>query len=709
MDHRSILVYLLMALLVMAPLLGSGYYLALDMQFGPNSFADWQFQDLYGFEPSSYGAYLPVKLVMAALSSLMGVEAVEKLLLFTILFLCGISMHSSLPEEHGPARYFAGLLYMLNPFVFIRFLAGHWSLLLSYSLWPFALSSFHRFLEDPGDRKALAKAAIMTTLAAVSSHGVIILLISYALLLLSHILRRGIDISSAKRVAMLAALVLAMNLYWILPTALLFHDVYDPAPAEAYFKDFGPESSDMPLGLAMATMHGFWRGGFQYTKDVFPLWPLVFLLIALLAVKGFVTLLRERALHALFFLALFITALALALGPTGPFGGLFGLFGDALPLHMLFRDSQKFSGLICMVYAMLGSYGAHSLLENHKRFPVLLLSGLIVLPVLYNFGFFGFLGQIGPTSYPSDWAEADSFMAADATEGRLLVLPAYLYNWYPWVNSGQKTLGTPASQFFSRQVISEKTILTPNVYGDVKDPYGDYLHLLFDNRQHMNDTSELLAPLGVRYVIILKDSEEVDNYRWLFDRRGGVENISLVYEGDSLYLFRNDFMQGIMMSSDDPGSGDPESMLASVGKGLNSPSVAYEKITPASYEITGSELEYVVFPNPSPASMRFDSEMLSGWNGIASAFRFASPGTLQNPIFPIVLALFLLSWMAVIALLLGVGPKAALLLFVPAAALFFMISGGMLQPSGIGALLVLSALAALAPSRADFTNFLNIE
>ena len=56
--HGYILAYALIALLIMLPLLGPGYYLTLDMQFGPGSFSDFQFSELYGTGPSQYGAYL---------------------------------------------------------------------------------------------------------------------------------------------------------------------------------------------------------------------------------------------------------------------------------------------------------------------------------------------------------------------------------------------------------------------------------------------------------------------------------------------------------------------------------------------------------------------------------------------------------------------------------------------------------------------------
>ena len=99
-DIIPLTAYFLFALFLMLPLMGPGYYLVLDMQWGPNSFADFQFGDLYGYEPSPYGAYLPFKLVFAALSQVIPVDALQKILLFSILFLSGASAHFSL---RGPS------------------------------------------------------------------------------------------------------------------------------------------------------------------------------------------------------------------------------------------------------------------------------------------------------------------------------------------------------------------------------------------------------------------------------------------------------------------------------------------------------------------------------------------------------------------------------------------------------------------------------
>jgi len=694
----AVSVYLLMAFLVMLPLLGPGYYLALDMQFGPQSLSDIKFDDFYGIQPSSYGAYFPLRMAMGALSDIIGTEGIEKLLLFSILFLAGAGMHFSLPKEHGNARYAAGLLYMLNPFIYVRFLAGHWSLLLSYSVWPLALLSFAQFLERPKERMPFAKSALLVAFASISSHGVIILLACFALMLVFHLLKMGIGRVLAARLALLAGIILAMNLYWILPTLMLFGKTYNPASPDAYFEDFKPMTMGMSMGASLASMHGFWRGGFVYTKDVFALWWVPFLLIVAAASIGFVSLLKERALHALFLLSLLAVGFLLALGEASPLSFIFTSLGTQFPIYLLFRDSQKFVGMMCLGYALLSSYGVNHLMRSRPRWKPVLLALAILVPVIFNFGFFGFLGQIRPTQYPADWLEAARIISGDLSETNILVLPPHLYNTYSWSNANQKTLASPAGQVFGKPVIVSQSVMTEHVYSDIKDTYGGYMNYLFDKRQRINNTAELLVPLNVRYIVLLKNYSDSDSYLWLFKRKGGVEGIELVFEGPTLFLFRNNLATGPFLSTDDPGNDSFTRFYKANGGVPDLYPAEYSRINPATYRVTGSPSRYVVYVSPPDSTLRFNGSPGSPWYKLDNAFEYSGPTTVTNTIFPLVLSCFLLAWLIALILLSGAPPPAAAFLAVPIAFLALPITDGTLGPHGIGALLFASAAISLLVS-----------
>ncbi|MBU0532688.1 hypothetical protein KKB44_04295 [Candidatus Micrarchaeota archaeon] len=687
-EYWPLLVYGILAFIIMIPLLPPGYYLALDMQFGPNSFADFHFGSFYGYSASPYGATMPLDLILATLSDISSVVIIQKLLLFLILFSCGAAMHFSLPKEYGNARYFGGLFYMLNPFVFIRFLAGHWTLLFSYAFWPIAILFFSKFLKRP-DKKNLIQVALITFLISINIHALLMLLFVYLVLFLLS----KPSLKLIKQTLILAFLVVLLNLFWIVPTVLMFETNYSPASTEAYLADFGAEGDI----LSIITLHGFWRGGFTYTKDVFDLWYIPFVLIFALVSFGFIKMTNTP--FAISLLLIFIFAVLFTLA--GFISSIIGPIADFI--FFVFRDTQKFVGLLALVYSMLGTCGLYHLTQNlrdHQRTLLLLL--ILSLPIIYNYGFFGFLGQIGPTTYPEDWAEADRIIAVDPIESNILVLPLHLYTYYPWVNSTQKTLGNPASQFFSKRVITTSNIETRNIYSDSNNPIDSYLLYLRQNQDNINNTAEMLLPLNVRYIIIHKTNNEYMHYLPLYYRcspvpiNGSIDenivpHIDLVYEGPTLYLFRNNLATGPFIGSNETGNANFTDLA---GKNIYSTYVSYEKITPASYQILNSSSQHLVFTRPYNNFIEFNDNEAVPWYQIANGFTYSEPGIIKNKMFYFVLALFLLSWALILFLLINPNYMGTTILSCNFIVLYLLTSNGFLTPPMIGALLIVSIIIA---------------
>ncbi len=647
--ENPLIVYLVLAFLLMMPLLPEGYYLALDMRFGPSSFDEFQFGDLFSSGPTPYGAYVPLKLVLGFLSNYLPIDFLEKAMLFLLLFASGVSMHYALPKELGRARYFAGFLYVLNPFVFVRFLAGNWFLLLSYALWPIAIKFFNDFIERPKKRDNLVKSALITSAAAISSHGMFILLlcyfVSFAVRFVSYKGKKAL----AWRTAILAGAVVLMNLFWSVPTLLVYDSYYEPGSAAGNLADFGAKGMGMGLELAVATLHGFWRGGFQLTYDVFDLWYVPFAAIAALVLAGASHLFKQNRKELLILSIIFAIGFLVSLGVQSPISWIFTFFGEDIPLYFFFRDSHKFVGMIALVYSALGAYGAHAITKRFSgtwKYAVLLF--FLALPFIYNFGFFGFLGQIGPTVYPDEWYLADAILENDSTPGNLLVLPPHLYTYYGWVNSSQKSLGNPASVFFSRPVITGKMLESRSVYSDMKDPKGDYLRFLFNNREYINDTATLLLPLNARYILLFKHDPDSPHYLWLFHRAAGVPNIDMVYESTNFYLFRNNLVKGSIISAKTNGSARMGQLLL----GEYSSNVTYEKLSPSAVRVTESEYPYIVVTSGNRDNVRFDGQEPFSWHGVANGFEFKGPGTLEFKSLHLKLLLLLLAVFLALVLLL---------------------------------------------------------
>jgi len=697
-DRVALAVYFMLAVVLMFPLLGPGYYLALDMQWGPASFKN--LLDFYGYMPSPYGAYLPLKMIFSGLSELLSGDMVQKILLTAVLFLAGFCTHKALPKELGNARYFGGFLYVLNPFMYIRFLAGHWTLLLSYALWPIAIKMFFDFIKKPDDNRLLANAALITFAASISSHGVFMLFIPYALIFILHSAMNSPKLLPlVKRTAVLGLLVFLMNMFWIVPSLLqLNENTYSTASAEAYTLDFGTQSEDMPLAASILTMHGFWRGGFLYTKDSFGLWYIPFMGILLVTLFGLFRMLKNERLMALFLASIFIISLLFASNSlVGLMAAISSLTGGRLPFHFFFRDTQKFVGLLALSYAFLGAYGVHYLtrnLEDMKKKAATIF--LVAIVAISNFGFFGFLGQIGNSYYPDDWKEAERIMAADPANTRVLILPPHLYAKYPWANSEQQTLGHPAAQMFIKGTVVPMNIETENIYSDWQDPQGSYLRYILDRRSEMNNTAEALVPLNVGYIILFKYSVEHLHYLNLFYQMEEVPDIELIYDGPHLSLFKNNIPTEMFFASKENGSGSPAEIFRLSREGSYSADVSYRMITPATYYIEDCPYDYLVFKaSYTHPSIEFNGQTGRPWHDMGHVFEYTGPGMVVNTMFYLVLFLFLFSWLLAAVLLAGADYKEAAAMLACSIITYILTFNGILTTPLLGLMIVATVPAAL--------------
>src|SRR3990172_5255487 len=107
------LVYALLSLAILGPLLRPGYVLVLDALFTPRM--DFSAQ-LYGlFETIS--ARAPLQFLIQLLTAVVPGWLLQKFIFWLVFFLAGLGMHKLVPSG-GISRYFAGLLYAVNPFTY---------------------------------------------------------------------------------------------------------------------------------------------------------------------------------------------------------------------------------------------------------------------------------------------------------------------------------------------------------------------------------------------------------------------------------------------------------------------------------------------------------------------------------------------------------------------------------------------------------------
>lgn len=515
----EIIIPVIIPILILWHLLLPGYVLTLDMIWGPAIF------------PLSWVVQKGI-LILIPLTSYLGMH---------FLFV-------STAGNNKIGALFASILYTVNPFTYARFLAGHYLLLLGYSVLPILVLALVRFLRNPTRRRSLDVTLIMALSLLVNLHIffiesllVIVVLVVYAFQHANHlgrILKSSIPI---------IPLLLLLNMFWILPetfqggesTQLINNiDYLDLQAFTSRTWGAGPN-----VLFSVASMHGFWLP-FNYVSNYLPFWQVFFIVILLVGVFGFVSKSRsaeEKVLKRSMIILALISA-SLATGISSPFfATTFQFLFDNLLFFRGFREPQKFVSLLVLAYSYLGGIGIieiskkinrESILQRRNIIPSILLSAALIAPIAYGSNmFFGFGGELRSIDYPEDWYEANNEISLDNGENKILFLPWHLYMPYSWVG---RNIASPSSVFFDKPVIHAENIEVGDIYTQSNDPRQRYVETLLANRDKLTHFGELVSPLNVKFVVLAKEAD----YR-TFDFLRNQTDLRIVYEGPTIVVFRN--------------------------------------------------------------------------------------------------------------------------------------------------------------------------
>jgi hypothetical protein len=569
--HFHIIFYLALSLVILGTLLKSGYVLSLDMVFGPS-----QKPDLYGLGGPAFGGGILFSSLFQLCSSVVPTWVVQKLFLILIFFLSGVSAYSLIETKSRIPKYFAGILYAINPFIYVRFLAGHLLILLAYAITPFAIKYFLKFLDDPS-RQNIIKTLIPLVFISIDPHVLILNFLAFLVIIcfkmaeLRHVIKNVVP-----GLILLAIAFLALNAYWLIPLSTARETAIQQITQQDLLV-FAPSGDGLSVPYSLATMYGFWRGGYTYTKDIFPAWHLFFFIILFLAVYGFISNHKDRRAQS--FAAIGIVSFLLAMGAVGPLSPLF----ESVSILRGFRDSQKFVGLLVLAYAYLGALGVNSLLsrfkqDNKKILSISVVAIVLVTPIAYNFTQFGFWGQLQPTDYPADWYKANEILNADNQDFNVLFLPWHMYMDFRFIPNQDKRIANPASVFFDKPIISGQNLEVPGIYTQSTNPGQRYVENLLSSGVISGENLKLL---NVKYVILAK---EVDYARYL--EMLNASDLELFFDSENLMIYRNPVQVSRFYGADNlsPAALEP----------LN-----YKIVSPVEYEVTNSSKKYTIFIPPN--------------------------------------------------------------------------------------------------------------
>lgn len=527
-----VLIFSALSLIILWHLLRPGYVLTLDMVFGPNSAPKFfqEFVQGVGVNMAPIGASPIISVLFAVafgtLDTLLPTWLLQKLLLFLLLMLPGVGMYQLVPANRKTAKYFAGLVYAINPFIYVRFLAGNFFFLWGYALVPFVLKAFIDLLETPSRKNSL-RVGIWLAVMAISPPMLALVLGLFVLFLGLRMFRQALPPGVWRAIAASLGLFFLLNIAWFYSLlggeAPLVATLR--ASAEGHFRAFAAIGhAGLNTPLAVAAMYGFWRDGYDYPSAHLPAWQLLWVGFVFLATSGWLAgqPLRNRAYGTALGLAA-ILGVVFAAGPSTPFiSEWFLVLYEEVPFLSGFRDSQKFVALLPLAYGYLGGLGLAALmdaLQGHQWrgwLSQLLAVVALALPVVYSYTMlFGFAGQLRNIQYPDEYHQVNSHLRERAQEDALLVLPWHGYMQVSWAG---RSLSNPAPFFFQGPIVYGDNIELGQVYSDSTNPISRYVEELLAHRKELENFGALVAPLGVKHILLMKEADH-QGYAFLFSQK----------------------------------------------------------------------------------------------------------------------------------------------------------------------------------------------
>jgi hypothetical protein len=494
------LVYALVSLAVAGPLLRPGLVLSIDLAQTPRS----------GLSPSYWGlpagtnggslARLPFDALLRLAGMIGAIPVVQKLLLLSIVFLAGLGMHR-LAGRRLPGRFFAGMLYAVNPFVLERLIAGQWFLLLSYALIPWGFAAFLATFR--GDLRAAWRFALIAAIAGFAdAHMAALLGLLSIVTLIANVGRDRLRQLGPPVLAL--ALAACASLLWLIPAPdlqeLWSHVGHAQLQLYSTFADPHWGSVLTVLGLG-----GFWDDpspGFTALAA----WPLFAMLLFGLAIWGTALASNRRVAIAVGACGLFglIAALGTASSVTRP--ATLWLM-DHFPFLRSFRETDKTVALAAFAYAFLGANAVDDLVSAPRRrqlVPVLTTLA-IALPLVYGMREFGGAwGSLHAVEFPVSWTQAAALLRSRVPNSRTLFLPFHGYLHLGFARS--PVVYNPAQSFFPTPILAGRSVDQSPGHQDVSDPEQNEVAALLADPSRP-DLGRCLAALGVSDVLLAHEAD----------------------------------------------------------------------------------------------------------------------------------------------------------------------------------------------------------
>jgi hypothetical protein len=544
---KDIFIFLGVAVLILWQMLVPGYILTLDMVFTPET-------EVVVSE-IGYNNSLPISYLIHFLNIIIPSWIIQKMLLVVLFFCLGYLPFKFLPlPENKTVRLFSALVYTFNPFVYSRFLAGHWFHLMAYALLPVFIYFLFKFTKLPSFKHSLKLFATISLISLFSIHFftmvVIITIVWFSVYFIKYLIKKKFALLklTLKNIIFSELLFIITSSYWLI--SAIFNDrFFENIFNNKHWQAFAASGyNGINTTLNVLSLNGYWGEGQPWAKQF--LWPQDYLVFwfALIIIWFFILIAicisfknRNFRSRITFFSILGILAFIFATGAGDTVFKNFNIyFYEHIPFWRGFRDSQKFSGLLALSYTVLSGIGLNFCLEwlNKKKLKGISYfnSSILIVPILFGFLLCrGFRGQLQAIWYPSTWYQAKNVIEADQSDFQVLFLP---WHGYLSLNFNNNLLvANPAKRFFGEQAIVSKSIELKDIYDQQLNTSYIRLDKIINNDSNLTakEAIDFLISQDIKYIVYFQDLSGVDNLNYDFLNSS---QLKLIIQEESLIMYK---------------------------------------------------------------------------------------------------------------------------------------------------------------------------
>jgi len=489
------------------------------------------------------------KLSLFSLASL-GFDGAQiyNLLILLFSFISGVGIFfliNKITNRKFPSLIGA-IFYMFSPFIFHHIIFGHLNTLISYSLAPWAIFYFLKYISSKEKGYLFISIIIFALTAQMVNFLPMMFIIILFLIILS-------DARIKDKVWLFVYYLLftfSINLYWILPTLLNFSKGYEFLETAEFslnkLVSMTPNTTESAIGIGFPfKLYSYSLGSIEDIWIIFA---------TLIIVGGFLSLIfyshKNQNIrinrYVLIFTILSLITLSWLFIFRTPFSNLAFIIYSNVPLMSFFRNVTHLQFIYSLSLSILigNAIAIYYLLLpqiipfRRKHFKKIFSITIIVSISLYSYPFLtGNFGDIDiEFNYPEDQEKIINFIDEDNEDYRVILLPMDSIVHYknknyppdvwsrdPFINRFSK----PTFTLHSFEENSPQFNLIVNIYR------------LIQNKD--NDIGIYLSKIGVKYIILRSDPIGIINYninetRNFFDLN---DNFSLRLEDETFWIYEN--------------------------------------------------------------------------------------------------------------------------------------------------------------------------